>query len=122
MLGGGGNSNPRSITSARAGEVFAHQDLVGQVVGGVTDQGVALAGAAAPRAVPGFARRPLTASLSPLARAGPAIARGEREKRSGGGITQGCARSSLTLGYYQVIPSGISDGERSQSFVPFVAF
>ncbi len=95
---------------------------MGKVIGGVPDQDIALAGAAAPRAVPGFARRSLTASLSPLARVGPAIARGEREKRSGGGVTQGCARSSLTLGYYQVIPTGISAGERSQSFVPFVAF
>src|SRR5437667_7443716 len=63
---------------------------------------------------------PLSPALSPLVP--PAFAwklrrgkRGERESILGGPLTQGGARASLALGYYQAIPTGFQFGSlRSQ--------
>jgi hypothetical protein len=50
------------------------------------------------------AQKALSPALSPL------VPRGEREKNYWGDATQGGARASLALGYYQAIPPGFRIG------------
>lgn len=59
-------------------------------------------------------KAPLSPALSPL------VPRGEREKKFWGRVTQGVARSSLALGYHQVIPNGIAP-ESKPDVLPVLA-